>query len=433
VIIGAGFGGLAAAKALAKAPVRVTLIDRRNHHLFQPLLYQVATAALSPADIATPIRSILAKQENATVLLGNVIGIDAQAGEVVLARQRILYDYLVVATGARHSYFGHDDWEAHAPGLKSLEDATEIRSCLLLAFEKAEIECDAAARRRLLTFVIVGGGPTGVELAGAISEIARHALASDFRNIDPRSARVILIEAGSRLLPSFPESLSESARRTLVSLGVDVRLGNAVTQCDKNGVLLGDERIEARVVLWGAGVQASPAARWIAAAADRSGRIEVGADLSIAGHPNIYAIGDTALAKDEGGKAYPGIAPVAKQQGIYVAKAIASRLHGRSCPRFRYRDFGNLATIGRKSAVVNFGWIRITGLIAWAVWSIAHVYFLIGARNRLMVALTWLWAYLTFERGARLITHDVDNKAVGNSTLSAARTSPATLLAVASS
>lgn len=414
IIVGAGFGGLAAAKALAKAPVRVTLIDRRNHHLFQPLLYQVATAALSPADIATPIRSILSRQKNATVLLGEVTGIDREANEVLLENQRVLYDYLIVATGARHSYFGHDEWESCAPGLKSLEDATEIRSRILLAFEHAEIECDPEERQRLLTFVVIGGGPTGVELAGAIAEIARHALASDFRNIDPRSSRIILIEAAPRLLLSFPESLSENARRKLISLGVEVRLGQAVTHCDEQGVQLGDARIDARVVLWGAGVQASRAAAWLSAPTDRAGRVVVGPDLGVPGSPNIFVIGDTAHAENEIGKPYPGVAPVAKQQGNYVARLIVAHEQGRTLPRFRYRDFGNLATIGRSSAVVDLGWLRVTGFPAWLLWSVAHVYFLIGNRNRFVVALNWLWAYVTFQRGARLITHATANGPVLN-------------------
>lgn len=429
VIVGAGFGGLSAAKALGKAPVRVTLIDRRNHHLFQPLLYQVATAALSPADIATPIRSVFAKQKNITVLLGNVTGVDRQAGEVLLGDgQRILYDYLIIATGARHSYFGRNEWETFAPGLKSLEDATEIRRRILLAFERAEIECNLEERKKLLTFVIIGGGPTGVELAGAIAEIARHALASDFRNIDPRSSRVVLIEAGPRLLPAFPESLSENARQTLIHLGVEVSLGKAVTDVGDGDVMLGDEHIEARTVLWGAGVQASPAADWLGVKGDRAGRVPVGADLSVEDAPNVFVIGDTAHAENENGKPYPGVAPVAKQQGIYVARLIAARAKGKTLPRFAYKDFGNLATIGRKSAVVDFGRIRITGFPAWVLWSVAHVYFLIGFRNRFVVALNWLWAYITFERGARLITHDVSDKTPA-ATRSSDSTQPVKLVA----
>jgi NADH:quinone reductase (non-electrogenic) len=410
VIIGAGFGGLSAAKALAKAPVRVTVIDRRNHHLFQPLLYQVATAALSPADIATPIRSILAKQKNTAVLLGNVVGVDKAHSEVVLDDgQRILFDHLIIATGARHSYFGHNEWEPFAPGLKSLEDATEIRRRILLAFERAEIECHAEERVKLLTFVIIGGGPTGVELAGAIAEIARNALASDFRNIDPKSSRVILIEAAPRLLLAFPQSLSENARKTLVHLGVDVRLGKAVTAIDADGVTLGDERIEARTILWGAGVQASPAASWLGVEGDRAGRVPVGPDLSVTGMPNVFVIGDTAHAEDAKGKPYPGVAPVAKQQGLYVARLIAAQAQGLTLPRFDYKDFGNLATIGRSSAVVDFGRLHITGFPAWVLWSVAHIYFLIGFRNRFVVALNWLWAYITFERGARLITQGMES------------------------
>ena len=411
VIVGAGFGGLSAAKALAKAPVRVTVIDQRNHHLFQPLLYQVATAALSPAEIATPIRSILRTQENTTVLLGEVVGIDTRRREVVLHHQHILYDTLILATGARHAYFGHDAWEPFAPGLKSLEDATEIRRRILLAFEHAEIECDEAERRRLLTFVVIGGGPTGAELAGAIAEISRHALAADFRNIDPKSARVVLIEAGPRLLAAFPEALSENARKTLVSLGVDVRLGAPVTAIDAGSVTAGGERLETRTVLWGAGVAASPAARWLGTPADRAGRVIVGPDLSVPGMADVFVIGDTAHAERADGKPLPGVAPVAKQQGAYVARVISARVAGRPAPEaFTYRDFGNLATLGRKAAVVAFGDVRFTGFPAWLLWSVAHVYFLIGNRSRLAVAINWLWAYLTFERGSRLIAHGASTR-----------------------
>jgi NADH dehydrogenase len=406
VIVGAGFGGLWAAKTLANAPVEVVVIDRQNYHLFQPLLYQVATAGLSPADIAAPIRSIVGIYRNISVMLGTVEGVDLVAREVLLAHgRRVPYDYLILATGARHAYFGHDDWEPFAPGLKRIEDATEIRRRILLAFEQAETETDADERRRLMNLVIVGGGPTGVELAGAIAELARRALAKDFRNIDPRAARVILIEAGPRLLSTMPEDLSDDARQRLERLGVEVRLNAPVTAVDATGVEAGGTRIEARTVIWAAGVAASPAGQWLGTDCDRVGRIKVNPDLSVHGHPEIFAIGDTALAFDAAGKPLAGVAPVAKQQGYYVSKLIKSRLRGTEpVGPFRYRNYGNLATIGRKAAVVDFGWIHLRGLIAWIIWTVAHIFFLIGLRNRMMVALHWLWAYFTFQRGARLIT-----------------------------
>jgi NADH:ubiquinone reductase (H+-translocating) len=406
VIVGAGFGGLWAAKALANAPVEVVVIDRENYHLFQPLLYQVATAGLSPADIAAPIRGIVGAYRNVTVLLGEIVGVDVVARAVSIRGERHMpYDYLVLATGARHAYFGHDDWEPLAPGLKRIEDATEIRRRILLAFERAENETDADERRRLMNLVIVGGGPTGVELAGAIAELARRALAKDFRNIDPRASRIILVEAGPRLLPSFPEDLSEDATRRLKELGVEVRLGEPITAIDSSGVNIDTTRIEARTVIWAAGVAASPAGHWISAKCDRVGRIEVNADLSVPGHPEIFAIGDTALALGANGKPLPGIAPVAKQQGHYVGSLIKTRQRGAQRVKpFHYRSYGNLATIGRKAAVIDFGWIHFRGLVAWVIWSVVHIYFLIGFRNRAMVALDWLWAYFTFQRGARLIT-----------------------------
>jgi NADH:ubiquinone reductase (H+-translocating) len=406
VIVGAGFGGLWAAKTLANAPAELTVIDRENYHLFQPLLYQVATAGLSPADVAAPIRGIVGGYRNITVMLGEVAGVDVAARAVVLSGgRRVPYDTLVLATGARHAYFGHDDWEAFAPGLKRIEDATEIRRRILIAFERAENETDANERRRLMSLVIVGGGPTGVELAGAIAELARRALAKDFRNIDPRGTRIVLVEAGPRLLPSFPQDLSEDARWRLERLGVEVRLGAPVTAIDASGVTLGAVRIEARTVIWAAGVAASPAGQWIGAQCDRAGRTIVEADLSIRGHPEIFAIGDTALSSDASGKPLPGVAPVAKQQGRYVGALIKARLsNARRVEPFRYRDYGNLATIGRKAAVVDFGWIRLRGFVAWLIWTMAHIYFLIGFRNRIIVALNWLWAYFTFQRGARLIT-----------------------------
>jgi NADH dehydrogenase FAD-containing subunit len=337
VIVGAGFGGLNAATALRHEKVEVTLIDRRNYHLFQPLLYQVATAGLSPADIAQPIRSILRRQRNATVLLGRVTAIDTQARDVLIGERRVPYDYLIVATGARHAYFGHDEWEAVAPSLKNIEDATDIRRRILLAFEEAENTAHAEDRVPMLTFVVVGGGPTGVELAGAIAELARKALVADFRKIQPHHARVLLIEAGPRLLPAFPERLSAAAKRALERLGAEVRLGEAVTVCDDQGVMLGEERIQAGVVLWAAGVAASPAARWLGAESDRAGRVKVGSDLSLPGHPEIFVIGDTALATDPEGNPLPGIAPAAKQAGRYVAGVIGARLRGRPTRPFRYR------------------------------------------------------------------------------------------------
>jgi NADH:ubiquinone reductase (H+-translocating) len=405
VIVGAGFGGLAAATGLGKAPVEVTVIDRRNHHLFQPLLYQVATAGLSPADIAQPIRAILRYQSNASVLLGRVIGVDHAAREVLTGDRRVAYDYLIVATGARHAYFGHDEWEAIAPGLKSIEDATDIRRRILLAFERAEAASDPDERRALLTFVLVGGGPTGVELAGAIAELAKRALTADFRSIDSRQTRVVLVEAGPRLLPVMPERLSAKAKRALERLGVEVRLGQPLTGCDAEGAMLGDEKIAARTILWAAGVAASPAASWLEAEKDRAGRVKVEPDLTLPGHPEIFVIGDTAAATDAAGKPLPGIAPAAKQAGEYVARVIRARAAGRAAPPpFHYRHLGNLATIGRHAAVADFGWLRLSGRLAWLLWGAVHIFFLIGFRNRIVVLLDWLWSYLTFQRGARLIT-----------------------------
>ncbi len=405
VILGAGFGGLTAATGLRKAPLSITVIDRRNYHLFQPLLYQVATAALSPADIATPIRAILRHQKNTEVLLARVVDIDKDRREVVLDDRRLPYDHLIVATGARHAYFGHDEWESFAPGLKKIDDATELRRRILLAFEQAEMAMDEATRHRLLTFVVIGGGPTGVEMAGAIAELAKMAVARDFRHIDPRQARTILIEAGPRILAAFPPKLSAKAERALRRLGVEVRTGAAVTGCDAEGVQLGAERILSTCIVWGAGVAASPAAKWLEAEHDRAGRVMVGPDLTLPGHPEVFVIGDTAHALGADGKPLPGVAPVAKQQGQYVAKTIHARLAGRPAPRpFRYRNLGNLATIGRKAAVADFGWLRVSGRLAWLLWGLVHIYFLIGFRNRVAVLLDWLWAYVTFQRGARLIT-----------------------------
>jgi NADH dehydrogenase len=406
VIVGAGFGGLSAAQALAKAPVEVTVIDRRNYHLFQPLLYQVATAGLSPAEIAWPIRGILRNQSNAVVQLGRITAVDKDRREVIVGDRRLGYDYLVLATGARHAYFDHPEWEGVAPGLKKIADATQIRERILLAFERAEMEdCDEDERRRLLTFVIVGGGPTGVEMAGAIAELARRALAADFRFIDPGTTRIVLVEAGPRLLSTFPESLSENARLALERLGVEVCLGVAVTHCDDAGVRIGDRAIGARNIIWAAGVMASPAASWLEAAHDKAGRVKVAADFSVPGFPEVFVVGDTASLVDAGGRPLPGLAPAAKQAGQHVAAQIAARVTGKPAPApFRYGDYGNLATVGRKAAVADFGRLRLTGFPAWLLWSVAHIYFLISLRSRFAVALNWLWNYVTFQRGARLIT-----------------------------
>ena len=403
VIIGAGFGGLSAAKQLAQAPFDVTIVDRHNYHLFQPLLYQVATAGLSPGDIASPIRGILRRQKNIKVVLAKVSDIDTLRREVLAEGRRIPYDYLVVATGAEHAYFGHD-WSSYAPGLKTIDDATYLRRRILLAFERAETEPDADERRRLLNFVVVGGGPTGVEMAGAIAELAKRALAADFRSIDPRCARIILIEAGPRLLAPFDPALSEAARRSLEQLGVEVRLGASVTDCDCSGVSLGHERLQTRTIVWAAGVRASPVAEWLGAESDRAGRVKVKADLSVPAHPDIFVIGDAAAAAGLDGKPLPGVAPVAKQQGCYVANLLRARIEGRTLPAFRYRDFGAMATIGRKRAVAQIGPFKVSGFVAWLLWSLAHIYFLIGFRNRLAVAMNWGWNYVTFQRGTRLIT-----------------------------
>jgi NADH dehydrogenase len=405
VIVGAGFGGLSAAHALAGAEADVTVVDRRNYHLFQPLLYQVATAGLSPAQIASPIRAILRRAGNVQVLLGRVTGVDKETRTVALEDRTLRYDTLVVATGARHAYFGHDEWESVAPGLKNLNDATAIRRRILTAFEKAEATEDHAARRRLLTFVVVGGGPTGVEMAGAIAELGRVALRHDFRNIDPREARIVLIEAGPRVLPAFPETLSDAALRSLERLGVEVRFGTPVTQCDGDGVTIGEERLAAATIIWAAGVAASSAARWLGTETDKVGRVLVGPDLTLPGLPEIFCIGDTAHVAGADGQPLPGLAPVAKQQGAYVARVLRARLAGKAAPGpFRYRDFGTLATIGRRAAVADFGWLKLEGTLAWLLWGLVHISFLIGFRNRLIVMLDWMWSYVTFQSGARLIT-----------------------------
>ena len=403
VIVGGGFGGLAAVKSLRRAPVDVTVIDRLNHHCFQPLLYQVATAALSPADVAWPIRHILRDQENATVLMAEVRGIDAAQRRVQIDAMSIPYDYLALATGATHSYFGHDEWADAAPGLKRIEDATRIRRRILLGFERAELTTDAAERRRLLTFVIVGGGATGVEMAGAISEIARQTLARDFRHIDPTTARIVLIEASARIMPTLPEHLSDYVRRTLVKKGVEVMTSTRVMACDARGVDLAHGRLDAGTIIWAAGVVASPAARWLGVEPDRAGRVKVGADLSVPGRADIFVIGDTAAVVDQPN--IPGTAPAAKQMGRYVGQLIATRVTGEAAPPpFRYHHLGDLATIGRHAAVVKLGWLELTGFLGWLFWSVVHIYFLIEVRDRFIVAFTWLWDYLTFQRGARLIT-----------------------------
>ncbi len=404
VIVGAGFGGLSAAKELGGTAFEVTLIDQHNYHLFQPLLYQVATAGLAPSDIAAPIRGILSHARNVSVVLAQVSGVDVAGRAVMAEGRRIPFDYLILATGAQHAYFGHDHWASFAPGLKTLDDATYLRRRILLAFEKAETEPDATERRRLLNFVVVGGGPTGVEMAGAIAELSKRALAADFRAIDPREARVVLVEAGPRLLAPFDPKLSETAKRSLEQLGVEVRLGAAVTDCDCGGATLGSDRIESRTIIWAAGVMASPAGNWLGVDTDRAGRVKVGPDLSVPSHPNIFVIGDTALALGADGKPIPGVAPVAKQQGRYVAETLEAREAGKTIMPFRYCDFGSLATIGRKRAVADLGGLKVKGFLAWVLWSLAHIYFLIGFRSRLIVAMNWAWNYVTFQRGTRLIT-----------------------------
>ena len=405
VIIGAGFSGLWAASALARAPAQITVIDERNYHLFQPLLYQVATAGLSPADIAAPIRGILSRQRNAYVVLGHVDGIDKARRVVRLRDREVPYDWLIVATGARHAYFGHEEWAAFAPALKNIDDATRLRRKILTALERAEQEPDPRERQRLMTFVVVGGGATGVETAGAIAELVKVALARDFRTINPAMSRIILIEAGPRVLPSFAANLSAAAQRALKKHGVEIRLGQPVTKCDAAGVMLGDERVACGVTIWAAGVMASPAAQWLEAEHDVAGRILVDPDLRLPGDHPIFVIGDTASVRDAAGKALPGVATVAKQEGRYVARWLLARLAGKPAPPpFHYRDYGELATVGRNFAVVDFHWLRLKGRLAWFVWCVAHIYFLIGFRNRLVVAMDWIWAYLTFQRGARLIT-----------------------------
>lgn len=414
VIVGSGFGGLSAARTLAGAGAEVTLIDRRNHHLFQPLLYQVATASLATSEIAWPIRHILRDRADLTTLLATVTGVDVSGKTVLVADgMTIPYDSLIIATGARHAYFGHDDWEQFAPGLKTLEDATTIRRKLLLAFEAAEREPDAGKRRALLTFVIIGGGPTGVELAGAIVELARETLKGQFRRSDPASARVVLIEAANKVLGNFKTELSDYSLKSLRDLGVEVILGQPVEQIDADGLVYGGTRLDAECIIWAAGVQASPAATWLGVEPDRAGRVKVEPDLSVPGHPEIFVVGDTATVSKPDGKPVPGVGDAAKQGGKHAAAVIRARLQGDATPRpFRYKHAGDLATIGKRAAVIDFGWLQLKGWIAWWVWGLAHIYFLIDTKNRLAVAMSWLWIYLSGQRSARLITQgDAEKKA----------------------
>src|SRR5436190_1362882 len=405
VIVGAGFGGLETTYRLAGAPVSITLVDRRNHHLFQPLLYQVATASLATSEIAWPIRHLVRGRPEVTTLFATVNGVDAQAKCVLLDESDALpYDTLVLATGARHAYFGHDEWEPFAPGLKTLEDATTLRRRILVAFERAERETEPERRAALLTFVIIGAGPTGVELAGTIAELAQHTLPPDFRNIDTHKARVVLIEAGPRVLAGFADDLSAYAQKSLREIGVEVMLGQAVTGCSADGVMYGGNKLDARTIIWAAGVRASPAAEWLNAPADRAGRLQVEPDLTVPRHPDIFAIGDTVTIKDTNGNPVPGIAPAAKQQGRYVAAAIKARLSGKTPAPYVYKHSGSLAQIGKRKAVIDFGKFKLRGTIAWWIWGIAHIYFLIGLRNRLSVALSWMWVHARDQRAARLIT-----------------------------
>jgi NADH dehydrogenase FAD-containing subunit len=405
VVVGGGFGGVAAAHGLRYAPCRVTLLDQHNYHLFQPLLYQVATAWLSPADIATPLREMFRAQANLRVLLGEVTGVDPALRQIALGETRLAYDFLIIATGAQHSYFGHDDWAPAAPGLKGIGDALDIRRRLLLAFEAAERSRDEAERQAWLTFVIVGGGPTGVELAGAVAELARHGLTREFRTFDPASARIVLVQSTDRVLPTFPPSLSAAAARSLATLGVEVLTGRRVKAVDAGGADIGGEWIAARTVVWAAGVAASPAAAWLGVAAYPAGRVPVGPDLRVAGRPEIFVIGDKAACNAWRGKPAPGLASAAKQGGAYAARAIRAALAGRPAPPpFRYRHYGSLATIGRQAAVADFGGIQVRGAPAWWLWGTAHIAFLVGVRNRIIVLVTWFWAYLTFRRSSRLIT-----------------------------
>ena len=404
VIVGGGFGGLYAARALRRAPVEVTLVDRRNHHLFQPLLYQVATAALSPGDIASPIRWILRHQRNVEVLLADVRRVEPERRTLVLADGELTYDFLIVAAGATHAYFGHDEWRRVAPGLKTLEDALEIRRRVLLAYERAEREPDAARRQALLTFVVIGGGPTGVELAGALAEISRQSLARDFRHFDPGSARIILVEAGPVVLTAFPETLRDAARKDLERLGVEIRTGTMVTGVAPGRVETGGTAIESATVLWAAGVAASPLGATLGVATDRVGRVMVQPDLTIQAHPEIFVIGDLSAFTGANGKPLPGVAQVAIQMGRHAARNITRAIDGLPYTAFVYRDLGNMATIGRASAIADFGWLRLKGYIAWLAWLFVHIMNLIGFRNRLVVLVQWAWAYFSYQRAIRLIT-----------------------------
>jgi NADH dehydrogenase len=410
LIVGGGFGGLYAAKALKDAPVRITVIDRRNHHLFQPLLYQVATAGLSPGDIAYPIRGVLGRQQNVRVLLAEAMGVDLASHKVKLRDGEISYDYLILAHGVRHAYLGHNDWEQWAPGLKTLEDALEIRRRILLAFEKAEREPDEARRRELLTFVIVGGGPTGVELAGAIAEISRQVMVRDFRAIDPREARIVLSEGGPRILSTYPEDLSAKAQAQLKRIGVEVWTGSVVTAVDGSGVVVKGEKVPAATTLWAAGVEASPLARSLGVELDRAGRVSVRPDLTVPGHPEVFVIGDLAALRDKDGKPLPGVAPVAIQQGRHAVRNILRASRGLPPEPFHYLDRGSLATIGRAAAVADFGWIKFSGFFAWLSWLFIHIFFLIGFRNRFIVMFEWAWAYFTYQRAARLITGNINGR-----------------------
>ena len=403
VIVGGGFGGLNAARELARAPVQVTLIDRRNHHVFQPLLYQVATAALNPSDIAMPIRRILRQQRNVEVLFAEARGVDLAAKVVVLDEGTVPYDHLIVATGARHSYFGNEAWAPFAPGLKSIGDALEIRRRVLSAFELAERETDEARRDAWLTFVVVGAGPTGVELSGSLCEIARHALARDFRHFDPAQARVILLEGSDRVLPPYTPLLSEKARRQLTSLGVDVRTGQRVTSIDAEGVAVGSERIATRTVLWAAGVAGSGFGRSLGVPLDRAGRVPVRPDLSIADHPNIFVVGDLACVLSDGAPV-PAVAPAAMQEARHAARNVIRAARGEPTRPFRYKDKGSLATIGRSAAVADLGWIKLSGPVAWVAWLLLHLLFLVGFRNRAIVVFQWAWSFISYDRAARLIT-----------------------------
>lgn len=407
VIIGAGFAGLHAVAALKKADVDITLIDRHNYHLFQPLLYQVATAALSPAEIAYPIRHIVHKQKNVTkVLLDKVVAVDKHEKAVLTADgHREEYDYLVVATGARHSYFGNDQWADHALGIKNVDDATALRRKILMAFEKAETETDEQKRQAYLTFVVVGGGPTGVEMAGAIAELARHSIASDFDHIDPESARIILVEGTPRVLGTFPTHLSEYAKKALEKLGVEVMTDSFVEDIQENYVVVGGAKIRTHCVTWAAGVKASKAGEWLEAECDRLGRVIVDEKMNPEGMDDIFVLGDTAAYTYKGDQ-LPGVAPVAKQQGRFIGEYIKAKVEGKELPTFKYFNWGNLATVGRKFAVMDLGWMRLKGFFAWLMWGVIHIYFLIGMENRFVVAFNWLWNYLTFKRGARLITGD---------------------------